>query len=280
MKAGIKLWRRIGKAGLAGYTLLFFAFIYLPIVLITIYSFNADPVNMMRWSGFTFDWYKQIFGFSNKVSETALYIESTTQLLQAVRNSLTVAALTTIIATVLGTATALAIYRFNFLGKRFYRVLMFAPILMPDIVLGIALLIFFVGVGISLGIKTIVIGQCTFLISYVFIVVSARLAGMDRSLESASADLGANEWVTFRRVILPQVMPGVIGGALLAFIISMDDLVITYFISGVNTQTLPIFIFGMLRRGIKPEVNAIAVMMLLFSFAVASLGLYFRSRQR
>lgn len=276
----MKLWRRIGKVGLAGYTLLFFAFIYLPIVLITVYSFNADPVNMMRWSGFTFDWYKQIFGFSNKISETALYIESTAQLLQAVQNSLIVAALTTCIATVLGTATALAIYRFNFLGKRFYRVLMFAPILMPDIVLGIALLIFFVGVGISLGIKTIVIGQCTFLISYVFIVVSARLAGMDRSLESASADLGANEWVTFRRVILPQVMPGVIGGALLAFIISMDDLVITYFISGVNTQTLPIFIFGMLRRGIKPEVNAIAVVMLLFSFAVASLGLYFRSRQR
>lgn len=273
-------WRRIGKAGLVAYTLLFFAFIYLPIMLIAVYSFNADPVNMMRWSGFTFDWYKQIFGFSNKISESALYIESTEQLIQAVQNSLIVAALTTTVATVLGTATALALYRFNFLGKRFYRVLMFAPILMPDIVLGIALLIFFVGVGISLGIKTIVIGQCTFLISYVFIVVSARLAGMDRSLESASADLGANEWVTFRKVVLPQVMPGVIGGALLAFIISMDDLVITYFIAGVNTQTLPIFIFGMLRRGIKPEVNAIAVVMLLFSFAVASLGLYFRTRNR
>ena len=112
--------------------------------------------------------------------------------------------------------------------------------------------------------------------SYVFIVVSARLAGMDRTLENASADLGANEWTTFRRVILPQVMPGVIGGALLAFIISMDDLVITYFISGVDTQTLPLFIFGMLRRGIKPEINAIAVMMLAFSFGVASLGLYLR----
>jgi len=276
----MKLMRNIGAGGLMAYTLLFFAFIYLPITLIVVYSFNADPVNMMRWSGFTLDWYRQIFGLSNATSEDALYIESTEQLLRAVRNSFIVAAFTTTIATLLGTATALAIYRFNFFGKRFYRVLMFAPMLMPDIVLGIALLIFFVGVGASLGVTSIIIGQCSFLISYVFIIVSARLAGMDRTLENASADLGANEWVTFRRIILPQVMPGVIGGALLAFIISMDDLVITYFIAGVDTQTLPIFIFGMLRRGIKPEVNAIAVLMLLFSFAVAALGLYFRTRQR
>lgn len=275
----MKLMRHLGTGGLMAYTLLFFAFIYLPIALIVVYSFNADPVNMMRWSSFTLDWYKQIFGLRNTVSENALYIESTEQLLEAVRNSLIVAAFTTTIATMFGTATALAIYRFNFFGKRFYRVLMFAPMLMPDIVLGIALLIFFVGVGAALGLKTIIIGQCSFLISYVFIVVSARLAGMDRTLENASADLGANEWVTFHRIILPQVMPGVVGGALLAFIISMDDLVITYFIAGVDTQTLPIFIFGMLRRGIKPEVNAIAVIMLLFSFAVAALGLYFRTRK-
>lgn len=272
--------RKIGAVALIGYTLLFFAFIYLPIAVIAVYSFNADPVNMMRWSGFTFDWYKKIFGFKAVVSETALYIESTDQLIAAVENSLIVAAATTTVATLLGTSTALALYRFNFLGKKFYRTLLFAPMLMPDIVLGIALLIFFVGVGIPLGIQTIVIGQCTFLTSYVFIVVSARLAGMDRTLENASADLGANEWLTFRRIVLPQVMPGVLGGALLAFIISMDDLVITYFISGVDTQTLPLFIFGMLRRGIKPEVNAIAVMMLVFSFALAALGLYLRTRRR
>jgi spermidine/putrescine transport system permease protein len=199
--------QKLGAGSLAAYTLLFFAFIYVPIALIVVYSFNADPVNMMRWAGFTFDWYKQIFGFRNVVSENALYIESTEQLLSAVRTSLTVAALTTTVATVLGTATALAVYRFKFLGKRFYRVLLFAPMLMPDIVLGIALLIFFVGAGVSLGLKTIVIGQCSFLVSYVFIVVSARLAGMDRTLEHASADLGANEWVTFRRIILPQLMP-------------------------------------------------------------------------
>lgn len=272
--------KRTASLGLASYTLLFFAFIYLPLALIVVYSFNADPVNMMNWAGFTTEWYAQVLGFKTTLSENALYIESTDQLLAALRNSLLIAASTTTIATVFGTAIALALYRFDFLGRRFYRVLMFAPMLMPDIVLGIALLIFFVGAGIHLGLGTIIIGQCTFLISYVFIVVSARLAGMDRTLENASADLGADEWTTFRRIVLPQVLPGVIGGALLAFIISMDDLVITYFIAGVDTATLPIFIFGMLRRGIKPEINAIAVMMLAFSFLIASLGLYIRARQR
>jgi spermidine/putrescine transport system permease protein len=276
----MKTFRGLFKAGLTLYTVLFFAFIYIPLALIALYSFNANPVNMMVWTGFTTEWYAQVLGFKTTVSENALYIESTDQLIAAVLNSLKIALFTTVIATVFGTAIALALHRYNFLGRRFYQVVMFMPMLMPDIVLGIALLIFFVSAGIKLGVTTIVIGQCTFLTSYVFIVVSARLAGMDRTLEHASADLGANEWVTFRRVVLPQLLPGILGGALLAFIISMDDLVITYFIAGVDVTTLPMFIFAMLRRGIKPEINAIAVMMLTFSFLVASLGLYLRSRQK
>lgn len=276
----MRVLRTIGRSTLGLYTLLFFGFIYLPLAVIVVYSFNNNPINMMTWTGFTTDWYLQVLGFKTKISENALYIESTDQLLAAVRASLIIAFSTTLIATVLGTALAIAIYRYYFFGKTFYRVLLFAPMLMPDIVLGIALLIFFVTVGVKLGMATIIIGQCTFLISYVFIVVSARLAGMDRSLENASADLGANEWTTFRKVVLPQLMPGVVGGALLAFIISMDDLVITYFIAGSDVTTLPVFIFSMLRRGIKPEINAIAVMMLAFSFVVASAGLYFRSRQK
>ncbi|QRY65011.1 ABC transporter permease (plasmid) [Ensifer sp. PDNC004] len=276
----MKIARSLFASGLLAYTGLFFAFIYIPLVVIAVYSFNANPVNMMTWTGFTTEWYAQVLGFKTKVSESALYIESTGQLLQAVWNSLVIAASTTAIATIFGTAIAIALYRFEFVGQRFYRVVMFMPMLMPDIVLGIALLIFFVNSGIKLGLTTIIIGQCTFLISYVFIVVSARLAGMDRTLEHASADLGANEWMTFRRVVLPQLFPAIVGGALLAFIISMDDLVITYFIAGVDVTTLPMFIFSMLRRGIKPEINAIAVMMLTFSFVVASLGLYLRSRQK
>lgn len=276
----MKFSRNLFRAGLTLYTVLFFAFIYIPLAVIALYSFNANPVNMMVWSGFTTEWYAQVLGFRTTVSENALYIESTDQLIAAVLNSLKIALFTTSISTVLGTAIALALHRYSFLGRRFYQVVMFIPMLMPDIVLGIALLIFFISAGIRLGVTTIVIGQCTFLISYVFIVVSARLAGMDRTLENASADLGANEWITFRRVVLPQLMPGIVGGGLLAFIISMDDLVITYFIAGVDVTTLPMFIFAMLRRGIKPEINAIAVMMLTFSFLVASLGLYLRSRQK
>ncbi|WP_306028017.1 ABC transporter permease [Stappia sp. MMSF_3263] len=270
--------KRIGL--LAVYGIAFFAFIYAPIFLVVVYSFNANPVNMMIWSGFTLDWYRTIFGFSAATTELSLYVESTDQLLRAVRNSLIVALTTTLVSTVLGTSVALAVARFRFRLKAFYRALMFLPMIMPDIVLGIALLIFFVSFGMSLGLVSIIIGHCTFLTSYVFIVVSARLAGMDMSLEEASADLGANGWVTFRKVTLPLILPGVIGGALLAFIISMDDLVITYFISGVDSTTLPVFIYGMLRRGIKPEINAIATVMLLFSFLVASLGLYFRARGR
>jgi spermidine/putrescine transport system permease protein len=267
-------WRLLGLYGI-----LFFALIYLPIALILVYSFNSNPVNMMVWSGFTLDWYRSIFGMETELSQQALYVESTDALLAAVRNSLTIALVTTAVSTVLGTATALAIARYRFRLEKFYQTLMFMPMIMPDIVLGIALLIFFISVGIHLSVFTIMIGHCTFLTSYVFIVVSARLAGMDRSLEEASADLGANEWVTFRRVVLPLIMPGVIGGALLAFIISMDDLVITYFIAGVDSTTLPVYIYGILRRGIKPEINAIAVLMLFFSIAIAALGLYFRSRR-
>lgn len=274
----LKLLRRVNGLSIYGY--FFFAFIYAPILLIVVFSFNANPVNMMIWEGFTFDWYRTIFGLSNKLTESALYIESSDQLYAAVKNSLLVALVTTAVSTVFGTAVAVAVARFRFRLQGFYRALMFLPMIMPDIVLGIALLIFFVSVGVKLSLLTIIIGHCTFLTSYVFVVVSARIADMDESLEEASADLGADGWTTFRRVTLPMILPGVIGGALLAFIISMDDLVITYFIAGVDSTTLPVFIYGMLRRGIKPEINAIATIMLLFSIVIASIGLYLRARKK
>lgn len=279
--------RRQGRWGwkvLSAYGWLFFLFIYAPLAVIIIYSFNANPVNMMVWSGFTYDWYLTIFGFSSDyfgsaVTSDAVYVDSTEELLNAVKNSLIIALTTTTFSTLLGTATALALARYRFRLRVFYRMLMFLPMIMPDIVLGIGLLIFFVTAGFKLGLITIIVGHCTFLGSYVFIIVQARLAGMDRSLEEASADLGANEWVTLRKVVLPQLAPGIIGGALLAFIISMDDLVITYFIAGVDSTTLPLFIFSMLRRGVKPEINAIATVLVLFSLIVAAVGLYLRRRQ-
>lgn len=257
---------------------LFLIFIYAPIMVVVVYSFNSHPVNMMVWKDFTFDWYWSIFGYPTQLNEQTLYVESTDQLLAAVTNSLIVAGTTTLFSTVLGTMTALALHRYRFRMQSFYQGLLYMPMVMPDIVLGIALLVFFVTFGVKLGLISIIIGHCTFLGSYVFVVVSARLAGMDNTLEQASADLGAGPWVTFRRVTLPQILPGVVGGALLAFIISMDDLVITYFIAGVDSTTLPVFIYGMLRRGVKPEINAIATMMLVFSFVIASIGLYLKSR--
>lgn len=263
-----------------GYGFVFLTFLYLPLGLIFVYSFNANSINMAVWTDFTFDWYLTIFGGANSQSEfDAAFTESPERIFEVVRNSAVVALCASTISTVIGTATAIALQRYNFAGKKFYQALLILPMIVPDIVLGIALLIFFVGAGFELSLLTIIIGHSTFLASYVFIVVSARLAGMDTTLEQASADLGAGPLTTFRRVTLPQIMPGVVGGFLLAFIISLDDVVITYFIAGVGSQTLPIFILAMMRRGLRPQINALAVLLLAFSFVVAAIGLYLRSRK-
>ena len=265
---------------LSVFSLAFFAFIYAPLFVIIGYSFNSNPVNMLIWDGFTLDWYKGLFGLGERydVTQRAIYVESTPQLIAALKNSLIVAAMTTLISTVLGTSIALALGRYRFRGKGAYSGGLMLPMMMPDIVLGIGLLIFFSTIGLRLSLATIIIGQCTFLISYVFIVVQARLAGLDPALEEASSDLGAGAWTTFRKVTMPQLAPGILGGALLAFIISMDDLVITYFISGTGSQTLPIFIFGMIRRGVKPEINAIATLIILASILIAAIGMWMQVR--
>ena len=274
----INIIQKFSKHLFSIYGIIFFSFIYLPLLTVIFLSFNSNPINMMVWDGFTFDWYKSIFGYSTKLDEDAIYLESTEQLLSSLKNSLIVSTSTTTISTFIGTMTALALARFRFRFKSFYRALIFLPMLIPDIVLGIALLIFFVTIGIKLSLLSIIIGHCTFLSSYVFIVVSARLAGMNETLEEASFDLGANRFTTFRKITLPLISPGIIGGALLAFIISLDDLVITYFISGVGSTTLPVFIYSIMRRGIKPEINAIATLMIVVSLLVAGVGLYFRSK--
>ncbi|WP_226562395.1 ABC transporter permease [Salipiger thiooxidans] len=272
----MKIWRGVFK----GYGFVFLAFLYMPLTLIFVYSFNANAINMAVWTDFTVDWYLTIFGGASAQSSfDAAFTESPERIFEVVRHSAIVALSAATISTVIGTATAIALQRYNFVGKRFYQALLVLPMIVPDIVLGIALLIFFVGAGFKLSLLTIIIGHTTFLSSYVFVVVSARLAGMDTSLEQASADLGAGPLTTFRRVTLPQIMPGVIGGFLLAFIISLDDVVITYFIAGVGSQTLPLFILAMMRRGLRPQINALAVLLLAFTFIVAALGLYFRSRK-
>jgi spermidine/putrescine transport system permease protein len=271
-----------GWASLMLFSLAFFTFIYAPLFVIIAYSFNSNPVNMMIWDGFTLDWYRGLFGLHERTTDPlsrSLYVESTDQLIAALKNSLTVASFTTTISTIMGTATAIALARYRFRLRGFYSAFLYLPMMMPDIVLGIGLLIFFVSIGMKLSLLTIIIGHCTFLTSYVFIIVQVRIAGLDPALEEASADLGASEWITLRKVLLPQLAPGIVGGALLAFVISMDDLVITYFIAGTESTTLPVFIFGMIRRGVKPEINAIATLLILASIVIAAAGLWLRSRK-
>lgn len=273
---------RLGSLSLTFYSLLFFGFIYLPLIIVVVYSFNSNPIDMASWQSFTLDWYRGLFGLKEvgpSLGSSAIYVESTDQLLAALKNSLIVATITTIIATTIGTVTAIAMGRYRFRLRGVYQGAMMMPMMMPDIVLGIGLLIFFITLGFKLSLVTIIIGHCTFLSSYVFIIVQSRLATLDPALEEASADLGANEWITFRKVLLPQLAPGVLGGAILAFIISMDDLVITYFIAGTDSTTLPMFIFSMIRRGVKPEINAIATLLILASLIIAAIGLYLRTRR-
>ncbi|WP_011578709.1 MULTISPECIES: ABC transporter permease [Chelativorans] len=271
-----KLWSALFNS----YGFLFLAFLYMPLALIVVYSFNANPINMAVWTGFTLDWYATIFGGAGvEGTFDVAFTESPERIFEVVKNSFLVATTAASISTLIGTATAVALARYRFAGKRFYQALLLLPMLVPDIVLGIALLIFFVGAGFHLSLLTIVIGHVTFLSSYVFVVVSSRLAGMDTTLEQASADLGAGALTTFRRVTLPLIMPGVLGGFLLAFIISLDDVVITYFIAGVGSQTLPLLILAMMRRGLRPQITALAVVIILFSFAVATVGMLLRNRK-
>jgi len=269
---------RLGPLSLTLYSLIFFGFMYLPLAIVVIYSFNSNPIDMASWQSFTLDWYRGLCGLKTvdpSLGTSAIYVESTDQLLKALKNSLIVATITTIISTTIGTATAIALASHRFRLPGTYQGVM----MMPDIVLGIGLLIFFITPGFKLSLVTIVIGHCTFLRAYVFIIVQTRMAALDPALEEASADLGASEWVTFRKVLLPQLAPGVIGGAILAFIISLDDLVITYFIAGTDSTTLPMFIFSMIRRGVKPEINAIATLLILASLIIAAIGLYLRMKR-
>lgn len=239
--------------GIAGYL-----FLYLPIVILVIFSFNASQY-ATAWRGFTLDWYTTLF--QNEAIGTAL------------RNTLIVAGVSTLISTVFGTMVALAMERYNFWGKLAFDSLLYLPIIIPDIAMAVMLLLFFVLSKIQLGLITIIISHVAFNISFVAVVVRARLAYFDISLEEAARDLYANEWQTFRRVTLPLIMPGILGGALLAFTLSIDDFVITFFTAGPGSTTLPLRIYSMVKLGVTPEINALSSLMLLVSMALVMLSL-------
>jgi spermidine/putrescine transport system permease protein len=232
---------------LAAHTALVYLFLYVPIVVLVVFSFNAARQTAM-WDGFTLDWYEKLLG--NDV------------LLRSVRNSLLVAGITTAVATILGTLAALALGRYDFRGRRGTRALLYLPVIIPEVVLGAALLTFFGVVEMRLSLGTVVIAHVVFSVSYVAIVVRARLSGLDPSLEEAARDLGAGPFETFRRVTLPLILPGIVASALLVFTLSIDDYVVTSFVAGVGSTTLPLHIYSMLKVGVTPEVNAVSTLLL------------------
>lgn len=280
--------RRLALPGIAlgAHVWVFFLFLYLPIAMLVVYSFNNNAVSMMTWNGFTFDWYLRVLsnlGVINHMSGLAgsnnLQLYSDPNLGPAAINSVIVALSSASLATVIGTMTALGLARCNFPGRIAYRTALYLPIVIPDIVLGIALLVFLATLGFPLGRLSVIFAHTVFLASYVAVVVGARLAGMNTQLEEASADLGAGPWTTFRRVTFPQLLPGIVGGFLLSVVISFDDLVIAYFTCGVGATTLPVYLFGAIKRNVSPEINAVSVLMILCSMVVVGAALWLRRPQ-
>ena len=242
--------------GLGAWTIVFFVFLYLPIVVLIFYSFNANRM-VMNWGGFGFDWYLK--AFQNE------------DIHKAVWNSLIVAIVSTIFATAIATIGALVLARGgNFRGKTISLGLITLPLMVPEIVTAVAVLIFFSAIGMNLGLGNVIIAHITFCIPFAFMPIRARLEGMDTSLEQAARDLYASEWETFRYVTVPLLMPGIVAGAMLSFVISMDDFIITLMVGGAGSTTLPVYIYSMIRRGLTPEINAVCTVLLLVSIAIVT----------
>jgi spermidine/putrescine transport system permease protein len=257
-----------GRWLLRGHSAAVFAFFYAPIVVLCIFSFN-DSNAVGNWNGFTLDWYAEFLDNDN--IQKSIWV------------SIKVCLISTGIAVVLGTAAALALERFRWWGQKTFDAVLYLPIIIPDVTMAVMMLVFFSetaswfnwipGINVQDGLEKLVFSHVAFNISFVSVVVRARLANLDASMEEAASDLYANRWQTFRRVTLPQIMPGVIGGALMAVTISLDDVVVSSFVSAVGGTPLSVYVFGMLRKGVSPLVNAVSVVMLAASmaFVVASL---------
>ena len=260
---------------LACNAVLAYTFLYLPIVMLVLFSFSTSRYASM-WGGFSVEWYAKLF--------------HNPDLSQALLNSLLIAIAATLIATVLGTLAALGLERFPDRRRAsHYDAALTLPILVPDIVQGIALLLFFVLVFNSLervfdwrptlGRTTVIIAHTAFAISYIAVVVRARLSGMQKSFEEAAMDLGANEWQVLQRITLPLIWPGVLSGGLLAFTLSLDEFVLTFFTSGPGATTLPIQVWSMVKRGVTPEVNALSTLMLLTSMVLVTVSVVLQRRR-
>ena len=228
-------------------------FLYAPIFVMALMSFNASPFYAFPLN-FTFDWYRKLAGNE--------------EIIASAWRSLWIAVATTAIATVLGTAAALALFRYEFRGKRFLQALLFPPIAIPWLIIGTAMLIFFFWVGIGRGTPAVILGHVALALPYVIVVVAARLQTLDPQLEEAARSLGAGQWVVTRDVTLPWIASGVVAGALFAFAVSFDQFVVSYVLAQPGDATLPVVIYTAIRKGFTPEINAISTIIIAVSMAV------------
>lgn len=253
---------------LRGHVLLIYAFLYIPIVIVVVFSFNATDRRVTQWEGFSLKWYESVL--NDTVVQSALM------------NSFMVATSTAIIATIFGTMAALGLQRAPRWFRGPFEALTFISIIVPEIVIALATLVFFstafdvlnpvLGLDLKLGYQTIIAAHALFNISLVMLLVRARLSGMDRTHVEASYDLYGTPWRTFWQITFPQLLPAIVAGCLLSFTFSFDDYVITTFVSGAGTTTLPLYVFGTIRRGVTPATNAVAVIMLLITLSILLIG--------
>lgn len=238
---------------LGAWTALVMIFFYLPIAILIGFSFNTSRLNII-WEGFTLEWYGAIWRDA--------------VLVQSLNNSLIVAVISTVVSVILGTGGAWLLYRYRFPAVRLVQTLVFIPMIIPEVIMGVSLLILFVTIHLELGFSTIIISHVTFCFPFVMVAVQARLSGLDPSLEEAAMDLGAPPALAFRRVLIPFLMPAIISGALMSFTLSLDELIVTYFTASAGTRTLPLEIFGRVKKGLDPTLNAISTV-----FIASTVGL-------
>lgn len=237
------------------YSFLIYLFLYVPIFVLIVFSFNSSKLNAV-WTGFSLKWYFSLF--------------KNYSIMEAFKNSLIIAFVSTALSIMLGTITAVGMYKYKFKGKSLIDGMLFIPLVIPEIVMGIAMLSFFSLIKklIPVGLITLIIAHVTFSISYVVIVVRSRLEGFDKSLEEAAMDLGATPMQTFIKVTLPVIMPGIMSGGLLAFTLSLDDVIISFFVAGPGCNTLPLKVFSMVKFGVTPEINALSTILLIFTISI------------
>lgn len=244
------------------FSLVMYGFMYVPILVLAVYSFNDSERYTSVWRGFSLRWYDTLF--------------QDQRIFRALQDTLIVAFAAVGIASVVGTLMAIGLAKYRFPGKSLYRGVSYLPLIVPDIAIAVATLVFLASIAVPLSIWTIIAAHLVFCLAYVALVVSSRLNGLDPHLEEAALDLGANPAQALVKVLLPELMPAIVSGCLLAFVLSVDDLLISSFTAGSGANPLPIEIFSRIRTGVKPDMNALSVLLILTSGMIAALAEYLR----